>query len=509
MFNNKKKAKYYNGLVFEDKKTPYALYAAAILSAVLALLFLSYFIIMDNSLMILASLILFIALSFVIIAEDKYMNITLGLAIAFLYASSAVYFKVPEFIMVFLISAYTLVLIFVGSKIRLSTKIILFIAFAVPMLASALGFEADENLTVNIGIIGYYLLISIAIAVTIRVISSKERGVFSSKLSSYYKTLNSTPFFIIAAIICVIILLLPIYPAHPSFNPSLLPYSTLRINASSKANFTYVYLNLSKFKNLEVYNASSIGFYTLSGKPVNADIAKSIKTLSSVPVMLNISSSNTTLEMRFFVPKNESHTIQDLPSINIMPTGTSRVSNVSKFSYRNKTISYDIYKKVNYTEYLGIEKFQKYYTYDSICKSDYPNSYAFKLNGSHPFSIFQFSNASSFDHALINSKNNTYQSYNQSFGKYSSKQFYGITNVTLPVSNCTDFAVLTNSALDVGTTLYNYRYNAVIENISTEFPLYWYTNSSFVSGRYTFLPGSLQYLYEVYKSDTKNSTKAS
>ncbi|ASI13908.1 multipass membrane protein [Candidatus Mancarchaeum acidiphilum] len=509
MFNHNKKAKNYNGLVFEAEKTPYPLYAAATLSAVLAVLFLSYFIIMNNALMILASLILFIALSFVIIAEDEYMNITLGLAIAFIYASSAVYFNVPELVLVFLISVYTLIVIFAGSKIRLSAKIILFIAFVVPMLMSALGFNADENLTINVGIIGYYLLISLAIAVSIRFIFSKGKSRFPNKLSSYYKSLSGTPFYILAAIICLILLVLPIYPMQPSFNPSLLPYSTLTLNSSSKANFIYLYLNLSKFKHFEVYNASSIGFYTLSGKPIDANIAKSITNLSAVPAMLNISPSNTTIKVMFFVPKNESHTVQDLESTNRTTNAVSRISNASRFSYRNKTISYSIYQKVNYTKYEGIEKFQKYYTYDSICQSDYQNSYAFKVNGSHAFSLFQFSNSSSFDNALIKSKSDTYNGYNQSFRNYSTKQFYNVANATLPVSNCTDFAILTNSTLDVGTTVYYYRYDAAMENISTEFPSYWYVNKSFVSGRYSFLPASLNYLYNVYKTDTMNSTKSS
>lgn len=494
--------------------------ANLIIYLIISFIFLSYFLILNNSMFILLSLIIFIILSFVIVLKDRYLKYVMALSLVFIIISSLLYFKVSFIAIGIALVVFSFYLVFFSHKTAMWLKLMVMLCISIPLIFDAMNVE-DLNLFVNLSIIGYYLLISLTIAVIIRVVPSDSTKLkfrrIKNELVSYSSSYN---FYILVFLVGIMILILPIYPMRPSFNLNLLPYSTIVTTVPrgyNVSNYTYLILNLSEFKGYGAYNLSSLGFY-YDGRFVYAHFYKSNKNLSQVPVILDLPPENRSMKLYFFVPPNVSKSELNLSDFKLPsePLAT-KVSTVSNYKYKSNTRNYSVYFKLNET-YESNHTLLKYFYPLSLCESDYQNLDSYAIQGNHSFDLFIFKNDSQLNKAIISSNASDYNYSNSTkiFGLYQRSfeklpiSSLNITHYEFNLSSlhegCINYVILTNRTIKIEDEYNMYHYNVSNVSIKTKVPAYWFINSSFVGPRYSVLPNSLGYLYSEYKEmNSKNN----
>ncbi len=515
----------YEDLINSNKnkhlKKTYDYYIKYILIALyflLTVIFLTYFIVMNNSLFILLSILFFIGLSFLIFKNDNYLSTVLGLSMALIYTGSVMYFKIPFIIDAILLVIYTLIMIFLEYRIKMRYKLIVYIALALPILLYLIYFETYSPYVINLAIIGYYLLIALVIAVIIRLKfynGDKAISVKSSRSLSHYILIHKNSVYFLGIIIGILILVLPIYPLNPLFDLNLMPHSVVSFYLPSNfsgSNFI-LNLNLSNFTQYGVYNFRSIGFYSSTNIPINASVIKNEHNLNDIQFEINSSKfkpGKNEMNVYFFVPNNKSYTkVESIPKFNDITIAKNvSLSKISSFSYKNKTINYTVYNisfyntSTNHTFYNG-------YEYLKMCNAYYTNFISFKLTSNHHFSIFEFNNSSDLDNALFMLKGNlTYDNYIKNFEKMSYAHYINTSNQSFLIKGCIKYSLVFDNKTNLITTIEQFKYIPKNMGIETYIPnSYYSTNHTFIGGRYSILPDSLKYIYRTYKKnidETKN-----
>ena len=229
----------------------------------LALLLSFYFIFINSSILILYSFLAFIILGVAISHRPVYIEYALSVSMGLIVASSLVYFGIPTYAL------------YVGSIVMLGGMLILGIrskynAVLVAVLIVIAFFTASatakyNTFTINMAIIGYYLLISVVIAEFASMITENSRFKWWHKIARVYlakeKYYNAT-FLAIA----LLLLFLPIWPMGEAVNVSLLPYANMTItgiNSSANLNNSSNYLlqlNLSMYNQFISDGGSNIRF---------------------------------------------------------------------------------------------------------------------------------------------------------------------------------------------------------------------------------------------------------
>jgi len=490
--------------------------ANLIIYLIISFIFLSYFLILNNSMFILLSLIIFIILSFVIALKDKYLKYVMALSLVFIIISSLLYFKVSFIAIGIVLIFFSFYLVFFSNRTAMWLKLMVMLCISIPLIFDAINVR-DTDLFINLSIIGYYLLISLTIAVIIRIVpSDRTKLKFRRIKNGLMDYLSSYNFYILVFLIGILILILPIYPMKPSFNPNLLPYSTIVTTVPkgyNYSNYTYLILNLSEFKYNGAYNLSSLGFY-YDGKFVYAHFYKLNKNLSQVPVILNLPPENRSIKLYFFVPPvptNISRLESNLSDFRLPSEPLSiKVSPISNYKYKLNARNYSLYAKFNKT-YESNHTLLKYFYQLSLCKSDYNDLDSYVIQGNHSFDLFIFKNDSQLDKAIISSNVSDYNYSNTTkiFGAYQRSfeelpiSSLNITHYEFNVSSlnegCINYVILTNRTIKIEDEYTEYHYNISKVSIKTKVPAYWFVNSSFVGPKYSVLPNSLRYLYSEYK----------
>ena len=207
-------------------------------------LFLAYFVFLNNSAFILYSFIAFIFLGMLLSKSGHYTAICLGFSMALIFGSSISYFGVPA--LPFTVAALVAYAVYAryapafGRKV--SVDIIVLIAAILPGLLDISGAAKISDFVINIAIIGYYLLISSVIALFIRTYYETNDLHKNKRIRRLFSLLsaNKPAITAISIIIAVIILAGPIWPS-PQINYIYTnhPYLIYRNNSTTENFFVY------------------------------------------------------------------------------------------------------------------------------------------------------------------------------------------------------------------------------------------------------------------------------
>ncbi len=207
-------------------------------------LFLAYFVFLNNSAFILYSFIAFVFLGILVSKSGHYTAVCLGFSMALIFGSSISYFGVPT--LPFTVAALVAYAVYAryapafGRKV--SVDIIVLIAAILPGLLDISGAAKISDFVINIAIIGYYLLISSVIALFIRTYYETNDLHKNKRIRRLFSLLsaNKPAITAISIIIAVIILAGPIWPS-PQINYIYTnhPYSIYRNNSTTESFFVY------------------------------------------------------------------------------------------------------------------------------------------------------------------------------------------------------------------------------------------------------------------------------
>ena len=204
-------------------------------------LFLAYFVFLNNSTIILYSFAAFVFLGILISKNSHHMAMCIGLSLALIFGSSISYFGVPA--LPFTVAALVAYAVYASAfRRRMSADIIVLIAALLPGLLDISGAAKISNFVINIAIIGYYLLISSVIALFIRAYyetNDLHKSKHMRRLFSFLSAKKPVIAFI-SIIIAVIILAGPIWPSSQiNYIYTNHPYSIYRNNSTAEKFFVY------------------------------------------------------------------------------------------------------------------------------------------------------------------------------------------------------------------------------------------------------------------------------
>jgi hypothetical protein len=244
-------------------------------------LFLAYFVFLNNSAFILYSFIAFVFLGILISKSSRHVAVCIGFSMALIFGSSISYFGVP--ILQYAAVALVAYAVYAFLLMRNHTEnIIVLIAVLLPLLLYISGAATVPDFVINIGIIGYYLLISSVIALFIRTFY-ESNGLHKSrhiKRLFLFLSSNKPAIVAISTIIAVIILAGPVWPSPQiSYIYTNRPYSIYRQN--------------STIENISVYFAKPpYIMHPICGPGTNGTVSMAIESRNTTEIFLMNSSSS-------------------------------------------------------------------------------------------------------------------------------------------------------------------------------------------------------------------------
>jgi hypothetical protein len=212
--------------------------AIIILYLFMATIFLLYFVVVNLSIFILYSFLLFVALGIIFSYKEKLVEYLILISIILIFSASTAYFMnawmyAPYSIIAFIVFIFILL---VHKSIETRHMLAIFTAIILPIVFYATNFFKFPDYLINVAIIGYYSLIAAVIAIFISMLAHNWELNIGKRISN---TINrhSTIFKVIAIALPIILILTPIYIVNEStqvitYTNRTVPY-LVYVNSSS------------------------------------------------------------------------------------------------------------------------------------------------------------------------------------------------------------------------------------------------------------------------------------
>lgn len=379
------------------------------------------------------------------------------------------------------------------------------------------GQEAKQFVGINLGILGYYFLISAVILVFLDMVyesnqigRSRAAMIFGRAKPHLRKYV---PYLLLVAGVAALVM--PVWPLGTQLHTSLLPYIpvTVRGNGASDSGPNYIIrLNLSNYSqmvnpqssNLAVYYANGteirallLGRYSPAGN-ISIGINKSYVIKNGTDLRIYILAYNATFNNYF--GQQSSYNASNYTKIEVM-----QGSLANAHLYKNATEHYSGIVTVNKTSYNRYTTFSFYFLGDACSPAaDIKFSVGFTAEGGAA-SLFVLNNQSSLDGAVL--RYNAYAPvYGYYIGRFHNYSSYSIINRTSGIINgsynstCIYYGVLmrNNTNVSISTTLV-YQQNRTFSKV-IKVPASISNQSDYLYGSYGFLPESLIYLSTLNQS---------
>ncbi len=499
----------------------YAHKAVKLLSVLLlfaiAILFLAYFVITNNSYFILYSFILFIILGVLGSFSKRLYTYEIIASLAFIVAGSIFYtLKLSlDYYGIFSIAAFIVLYLLIKNK---EYVIYAYSFLMLPDILYFLGFGENVNFAINTAIVGYYLLIASVISIFLAILfdESKRYAGIKNHLLKYYN--NKMTYYALAAV-AVIILISPIWPLGISINLNSLPHAQIILNQTrltNNKNSTIedlnVELNYSLYKNYTSANFSNLQFFYKGGPKINASLHQINETSAYVAILEWNKSKLSTYGAPYiyFMPYNYSNTTTKLEKpINTVNLTLGKIGNITyTIPSINKTIKVPVLSRV--TNYHKTQTFvPPYYDLGSYCAPGSDITYNISLNLSSNASFFILRNTSDFLNAVGNFTG-TEDSLINSFSKYSFGRFLDTKSVNTKVytnTSCLFYAIATLRNVNANISITAKSFITVkYRNETVAEPDLYNKINDYYTGVYSYIPNAISYIKASYTAVSQNTT---
>lgn len=444
--------------------------------AILAVLLFAYFVILNNPLLILCSLLLFIIISVFAAVSRKIFWVLFSFSIA---------------------------LITIGSMLF--------------TYSSGPGFLYD-----NITIFGYYSLIGTVLALFMVKLYQSRNPRSASFAPRVSRILLSRNAILILLVIGIVLLVIPVWPVGMVLHLSKLPYVPISYvviaSGNNSSNLYALSVNPSKYPGLVSPSLGNIRFYYANGTPVQTYFMRNNSySISQGTMILNLSRTdfvNGSMRMYIFAYNSTFSSENGAPAIKVINGSTKMAlggiidakfgNAVNVGPYTNNTISYSLPGWNNYTQKYSVSM-APYLLPEPVCTDGTSRNTFAHINSSANISIFGIYNTSS-----ISAGNGTtagaIQNYDYYLKGYSRRSYANVINSTnasiyLRYNGSCAFIMIvaeekTNLTITTKSTFYGLpeyaskvRIPLILENQDN----YYYYSSGFI-------PHGLAYLYNGYVS---------
>lgn len=436
--------------------------AVGISFLLLALLLSFYFIFINSSTLILYSFLAFIALGVAISHRPAYIEYALSVSMGLIVASSLLYFSIPAY------ALYVGSIVVLGAMLVLGIKsrynVVLVAVLIVLALFTASAAAKYNTFTINMAIIGYYLLISVVIAEFASIITENSRLRLWHKIAKAYSAREE---YYNAAFLAIALLLifLPIWPMGKAVNVSLLPYANITItgiNSSANLNNSSNYLlklNLSMYSQFISNGGSNIRFAYGNSTSIYAivdNLSSASAPLTHRYVLLNARIRNGSIIRIYFFAintsfdnhmKSEPNPNFDTSALNssILAVSTGAVSN-ARYKIVNVTATY--YSNVNASTSQNYTlTLYPYYNLQSVCSEGNSSTAIISMQSTTPVSMFVFNNLSDYSAATVGVQP-SYTDYLKEFSSDSFAKDLNFTNASIKfgLQGCHYYSFVVNSS---------------------------------------------------------------
>ena len=369
----------------------------------LAIILSFYFIFLNNSVLILYSFAFFVVLGFAIAHNDRYLKYSISASMGIIVASSLIYF--------------------LFQKGMYSTFVI------------------------NLAIIGYYMLISVVIAIFSATVADNSNLHPWKKPSKVLKRYER-PIYISLAVIAILALLLPIWPAGNYINYAILPHATIHISSISHPGLQgrdgpyLLVLNLSNYSSVVNPQGSNLRLvyqngtramaaeYNIGGIQVGnytEEVLLESPLVNGSDLILYFYPFNATYSSDFYAMRPAAF-LRNATNSSVVGLSIGNLSNV-RYRTVNETITAYAVKHSssisNYTITL-----LPYYDLQTECSMGNDSVVYLNFTSNHTVSMFLFSNISDFSTSTISSNSNpTYNSYLERFSQNSYAKYINTTRL--------------------------------------------------------------------------------
>lgn len=413
------------------KRIRYLGHASIALWVVLAVLFVAEFVVLNNATFILYSFVAFIAIGILLAIFEKQQINVLAIAIVFIVSASIAYTEATNKLVIYSLLALLLLLITMFTIVRFR-KYTLY-----SLLAFILLDLFRKGPVVNVAIIGYYLLISIVIALVANTLSKTNRLRIGKKATLFIQK-NSKRIYLIATAFALLLLVSPIWPVYTHVNLNAMPYADLRINSNGTYinNTILIVLNISHYSNFINQNFSNIRF-AYGGREVPALALPSESNNYDRYFLLE---PNTQIENRltlYFLPTSsgfgrylkQNTTTSSIPAFTVSLQGPY---NVRDYVHVNTTY----YATVPFSKSIEFNEtvFPPYQLTPTICNPGRNQSTTIEVRSNNTSSFFVFLNGTSFSKAILVYTTPTYVYYVNRFSNYSRIRILNSTRGKLNIS---------------------------------------------------------------------------
>ena len=368
----------------------------------LAIILSFYFIFLNNSMLILYSFIFFIVLGLAIAINDRYVKYSVSASVGIIVAASLIYLFFQK-------GMYS--------------------AFAI-----------------NLAIIGYYLLISVVIAIFSATVADNSKLHPGKKLA---KALRGNERVIYAALFLVGILALfmPMWPAGSYINYAILPHATIHILGISYPGKQGHYgpyllmLNLSNYSSVVNPQGSNLRLVYQNGtmaKAAEYNIGGIQVGNYTEEVLLESPLSNRSDLNIYFFPFNATYSsdfsamragafIRNATNSSTVDLSMGNLSNVNYKAVNETITAYAVKRSSSVSNYTIT--LLPYYDLQTVCSMGNDSTSYLNFTSNQTISMFLFRNISDFSlsTAYSNTSNPTYDSY---IGRFSQNSYAKYINTT-------------------------------------------------------------------------------
>ena len=419
------------------------------LYAILTIMFLAYFILLNNITLIFYSVFIFIAFGLLLSIYNNYVVHIIVIAIILISSGLITYFvNIFEILQIYVRTIIATMILSLILTSKFSSKVYLNYALAAlvaPTFLSIMGFT-DSSLAINIVIVGYYLLVSAIISISINFIMHYNWSNSLENLRNQINTVSEKTKYI-TLIIPIILLMLPIWPSSSNLVISSLPYINITLynptNLSVNHPFLYpIEINADTYIKIENYSTNSnldnLRFFYSNNSEINSFIDVH-EYPHAIALMLNGFGANEqkTVKLVFFPIyygfSNYTNTISNSSLANnlsrvviskYIKASFGNLSGAYSKVYVNKTVTTYYTEVKNYTKNFNVSIIP-YYSIESSCVPSTNISTKINVTSGSRISAFVIKNLSDMLNAVtLNTTDHlTYQYYLTKFkqNSYNSK----------------------------------------------------------------------------------------
>lgn len=485
------------------------------LYVILAAVLVAYFVVMNDSTFILCSFIGFIVLGFALPFRPKHVGLVLQLSLVLIVSSALVYINLPIYMAEYGIAALLVAIaatFLLPSRGRWAVILTLLLTFTL----YALGLQQSGYLSVNIAIIGYYMLISVAIALFLGELGIRHSGLRRSAkrtartIAHSLNAMGIRPAYL-GILAAILLLALPIWPSGVYVTSSPVNATIhLNISAQDGANTLLLDLHSAAYIYLENHNLSNLRFFYQNGTPMTAYASYDSNHPYSAPVLLRVNGPVNTIKVSFMPMATQFNStmigvnasefkamsahatgVQYSPGNPVVPAGVALTS-------ANVIFESNVWVSSGHT---GNVTAYPPYTLQNICTPGTDTKATLSVSSDLPASVFMMGSMGDFSDAVKSSaRGATPGGYIKSFladsYAYELNESRSTFTITVENGSCAPYVIVPSGQTDIVIRT-NMTYALQIqENSAGQLP------TAVFAVRHWFLPYGLTYLYDMYNNVT-------